>query len=150
MEMNQVRYFLALSETLNFTRAAERCNVAQPSLTAAINQVQPWGSLSLSLTGSQYLHDTSLYQVGMNGIAQIRLFRGFSVQVFGFYTWVRDQLFLPAGAASTEEILLRQRQLETSFNYSTRIGFSYQFGSIFNNVVNPRFGGGGGGPIFFF
>ncbi len=40
MEMNQVRYFLALSETLNFTRAAERCNVAQPSLTAAIKKLE--------------------------------------------------------------------------------------------------------------
>lgn len=36
MEMHQIRYFLALSETLNFTKAAERCNVAQPSLTRAI------------------------------------------------------------------------------------------------------------------
>jgi DNA-binding transcriptional LysR family regulator len=36
MEMHQIRYFLALSETLNFTKAAERCKVAQPSLTRAI------------------------------------------------------------------------------------------------------------------
>jgi len=36
MEMHQVRYFLALCEELNFTRAAERSNVAQPSLTRAI------------------------------------------------------------------------------------------------------------------
>ena len=40
MEMHQVRYFLALSETLNFTRAAERCNVAQPSLTVAIRKLE--------------------------------------------------------------------------------------------------------------
>ena len=40
MEMHQVRYFLALSEELNFTRAAERCNVAQPSLTRAIKQLE--------------------------------------------------------------------------------------------------------------
>ena len=33
MEMHQVRYFLAVCETLNFTRAAENCYVAQPSLT---------------------------------------------------------------------------------------------------------------------
>jgi DNA-binding transcriptional LysR family regulator len=40
MEMHQVRYFLAASETLNFTRAAERCNVSQPSLTAAIKKLE--------------------------------------------------------------------------------------------------------------
>jgi LysR family transcriptional regulator, hydrogen peroxide-inducible genes activator len=40
MEMHQIRYFLALSEELNFTRAAERCNVAQPSLTRAIKMLE--------------------------------------------------------------------------------------------------------------
>ena len=40
MEMHQVRYFIGLCETLNFTRAAERCNVAQPSLTRAIRLLE--------------------------------------------------------------------------------------------------------------
>ena len=40
MEMQQVRYFVALAETLNFTRAAERCNVTQPALTRAIQQLE--------------------------------------------------------------------------------------------------------------
>jgi DNA-binding transcriptional LysR family regulator len=40
MEMHQVRYFLAVARTLNFTRAAEECNVAQPSLTRAIKQLE--------------------------------------------------------------------------------------------------------------
>jgi len=36
MEMQQVRYFLALASTLNFTRAAEQSNVGQPALTRAM------------------------------------------------------------------------------------------------------------------
>jgi DNA-binding transcriptional LysR family regulator len=40
MEMHQVRYFLAVSRTLNFTRAAEECHVAQPSLTRAIKLLE--------------------------------------------------------------------------------------------------------------
>ncbi len=40
MEMHQVRYFLAVSRLLNFTRAAEECHVAQPSLTRAIKQLE--------------------------------------------------------------------------------------------------------------
>ena len=40
MEMHQVRYFVALCETLNFTRAAEHCGVAQPSLTKAIQKLE--------------------------------------------------------------------------------------------------------------
>jgi DNA-binding transcriptional LysR family regulator len=40
MEMHQVRYFLAVAQLLNFTRAAEDCNVTQPSLTRAIKQLE--------------------------------------------------------------------------------------------------------------
>lgn len=40
MEMQQVRYFLALARTLNFTRAAEQSNVSQPALTRAIQQLE--------------------------------------------------------------------------------------------------------------
>lgn len=40
MEMHQIRYFLAVGETLNLTKAAERCNVAQPSLTRAIKALE--------------------------------------------------------------------------------------------------------------
>lgn len=40
MEMQQIRYFVALAQTLNFTRAAEQCNVSQPALTRAIQQLE--------------------------------------------------------------------------------------------------------------
>jgi LysR family hydrogen peroxide-inducible transcriptional activator len=40
MEMHQVRYFLAVAQELNFSRAAERCNVSQPSLSRAIQQLE--------------------------------------------------------------------------------------------------------------
>src|SRR5690349_12456388 len=40
MEMNQIRYFLAVCNTLNFTRAAEQCNVTQPALTRAIHKLE--------------------------------------------------------------------------------------------------------------
>jgi len=40
MELYQIRYFLALCETLNFARAAERCNVSQPSLTRAVQKLE--------------------------------------------------------------------------------------------------------------
>jgi len=40
MEMHQVRYFLAVARTLNFTHAADECHVAQPSLSRAIKKLE--------------------------------------------------------------------------------------------------------------
>ena len=104
---------------------------------------------SVRSRGSQFLSDLSKNQISLFGITRVRLFRGLSFNFFGSVSRVRDQLFLPKGAASDEEILLRRRQLETSYTYRLSGGFTYRFGSIFNNVVNPRFGGGGRTFIFF-
>ncbi len=120
----------------------------QESLTARLGLIQPWGRWSTSLTGSHYFHDTSKYHVTLFGSLSVRLFKGFSVNVSGNYSWIRDQLFIAAADASDDEILLRQRQLATTFSYFTSFGIQYRFGPIFNNVVNPRFGGGGGQEFF--
>ena len=40
MELYQIRYFLAVAETLNFTRASERAFVSQPALTKAIQRLE--------------------------------------------------------------------------------------------------------------
>jgi hypothetical protein len=61
----------------------------------------------------------------------------------GSVSRIRDQLYLKAGDATDEEILLRRRQLATSYRYRFSVGVTYTFGSIFNNVVNPRFREGG-------
>lgn len=115
----------------------------QESLTGRLSIVAPWGRWSTSLTGAHYLHDPGKYNVELSGNINVRLFRGFSVRIAGNYSWIRDQLYVSAAGATQEEILLQQRQLETSYRYFTSFGLEYRFGSIFNNVVNPRFGPGG-------
>src|ERR1700744_4594642 len=40
MELHQIRYFVALAKSMNFTRAAEQCNVPQPALTKAIQKLE--------------------------------------------------------------------------------------------------------------
>jgi hypothetical protein len=102
---------------------------------------QPWGSTRVSLEAANYLHDFSKHRVAFEGRMDVRLFRGFSLNLNGNASRVRDQLYLPKGGASDEEILLRLRRLQTSYRYGLSVGFNYQFGSIFNNVVNPRFEG---------
>jgi hypothetical protein len=102
---------------------------------------QPWGGSSAVFNFTQYLNDPSKYSVGMFGGANIRIFKGFSVNAFGEFNRTRDQVYLPRGLATTEEVLLRQRQLASGYQYFLNFGISYSFGSIFNNIVNPRFGG---------
>jgi LysR family hydrogen peroxide-inducible transcriptional activator len=60
MEMQQVRYFLALCEERNFTRAAKRCGVAQPSLTRAIKQLEDELSGALFYRGKSETRLTKL------------------------------------------------------------------------------------------
>ena len=105
---------------------------------------QPWGSAFSSVNLTQYLNDPKKYSLGVFGGTNVRLFKGFSFNVFGEYSRTRDQIYLPKGTATTEDILLRQRQLFTGYQYFFNFGINYSFGSIFNNIVNPRFGGGGG------
>ena len=105
---------------------------------------QPWGTANAEFNFSQYLTQPSKYSLGVEGFTEIRLFKGFSVNFYGEYSRTRDQIYLPRGEATTEEILLRQRQLFTGYQYFFNFGVSYSFGSILNNIVNPRFGGGGG------
>lgn len=63
MELYQVRYFIALCETLNFTRAAERCNVSQPSLTRAIQNLEAEFGGPLFHRERQNTHLTDLGQM---------------------------------------------------------------------------------------
>lgn len=103
------------------------------------NVLQPWGSTGVSFETSTYLHDPGRHRLELDGGIDVRLFKGFSLNVSGSASRIRDQLYLRAGTATDEEILLRRRQLATGYRYRFSTGFSYTFGSIFNNVVNTRF-----------
>ena len=108
------------------------------SLSAAYSTRQPWGSSSLSANASQFLHDTGKYRFVVSGSTSIRLLRGLSLNFGGSYNLIRDQLSLPARDATPDEILLRQRQVATAYRYFLNFGVSYNFGSLFSTVVNPR------------
>jgi hypothetical protein len=135
-----------LEETLFFRMDEQRLDHA---LNVGYQVTQPWGSAFVSVNGSQFLHDRSKYMLSAFGHGNFRLFRGFSLNLFGNASRINNQLHLPRSGATDEQVLLRQRQLATNYRIGGNIGISYTFGSIFNNVVNPRFGGGGGSAIFF-
>jgi hypothetical protein len=117
------------------------------SLSAAYEVVQKWGSIDLNLNYSNYLHDWSKNNLSLNGFLDLRIAKGLSVNFGGGASLIHDQLGLVKGGATAEEVLLRRKELATQFEYFTSFGFSYTFGSIYNNVVNPRFGNSGGGGM---
>ncbi|MEK7726785.1 MAG: hypothetical protein AAB354_00160 [candidate division KSB1 bacterium] len=110
------------------------------SLTFALESKQPWGSIETELEGSHYLHDFSKNRLELNSQLSLQLFKGVSLELYGSFSLIHDQLSLPKGGATEEEILLQRKQLETQYQYFGSLGISYTFGSIYNNVVNPRFG----------
>ena len=99
---------------------------------------QPWGAVRASLEGSHYFHDFNRYRVELFSRLSVRLFRGLSLIFSGRIERINDQLGLRKGDASLEEILLRRRELATDYEIRGRVGLSYTFGSIYNNVVNTR------------
>ena len=111
------------------------------ALSVRLDLEQPWGSVSTSLTGSHYFFDFSKNRLQLLSFIDVQLFKGFSLNVSGNVALVQDQLYLSGEDLSDEEILLERQQLGTDYEYRLEIGFSYTFGSIYNNVVNPRFTG---------
>ena len=111
----------------------------QERLGIAFEIKQKWGSLACSMVGSNYLHDFSKNNLFVRPEVNIRIFKGLSVRLGGNISVIHDQIALPKAGATLEEILLQQRQLATQYSYWGNFGISYTFGSIYNNVVNPRF-----------
>ncbi len=110
------------------------------TLRATLDVIQPWGSVYASLSGSHYLHDAKKNRLTLYTRLSLKVVQGLSFNINGNVSRIRDQISLRRGDATEEEVLLRRRELETDYNYWGSIGFSYSFGSIYNNIVNPRFG----------
>lgn len=124
-------------ETLRFKTKE---TVGYHSLSGTLSLIQKWGSVSGMLTWSNYLFDWSYYKLRLNTSANIRIFKGLSFNIYGSVASVHNQISLPRGEASLEDVLLRRKMQATEYQFSTSFGLTYTFGSIYNNVVNPRFG----------
>ncbi len=130
-------FFRYFEETIYY-KISER--LLKEVLSISLEITEPWGSAEARVVGSHYFHDFSKNRVEFSGQFSLRLFKGLSVDIFGRFSMIHDQLSLPKGGATIEEILLRRKELATTYDYSLSLGLSYTFGSIFSNVVNPRFG----------
>ena len=139
LALNPVRY---REETI-FGKLRETLFKQELSLTLDLRE--KFGTISLSAEGSNYLNDLGKYRIDTFSIVNLRLYKGLSVYVLGGYSWYHDsQLSLLGREPTYEEQLLRLRELPMTSNHFFAVGFQFQFGSIFTNVINPRFGSTGG------
>jgi len=141
LAVNPVKY----REETVFAKTRE--TLFKESLEATLDLREKWGTVSISAEGSHYFHDFSKNRLDVFGIVSLRLYKGLSV--FGLYgrSWIKDQLSLLGREPTFEEQLLRLRELPMNSNYFLSVGFQFTFGSIFTNVINPRFGSSGGGGM---
>ena len=99
-----------------------------------------WGSIINVLDASFYTQDFNKNNFGLVNIFNFRLFKGFSVNTLIVANLIHDQLYLGKGNLTIEEVLLHRKEIKSSYNYYISLGFNYSFGSMFQNIVNPRFG----------
>lgn len=99
---------------------------------------QPWGNVFSRIRASSFLEDFSKNRFQMNSSVSVRIIKGFSVRFSGNIEFIHDQVNLPAGDASLEDVLLQQKQIATDFELGFSVGVSYTFGSAFNNIINTR------------
>jgi hypothetical protein len=105
---------------------------------------QPWGEAEATFEYANYLDDFEQYRLEFDASASFRIVRGLELELGASASQIRDQLSVARRDATDEEILLELRDLRTDYRLNAFIGFNFTFGSIFNSVVNPRFGGGPG------
>lgn len=109
------------------------------AMNVALSQKEKWGSVKFEVYGYHFLNDLGKSRLSFYSEADVRLIKGLSLNLFGDYSVLHDQIYLPKGGLSREEVLLQQSQLATTYRAFLYMGISYTFGSVLNNVVNPRF-----------
>ncbi|MGD8600988.1 MAG: hypothetical protein PVF19_06545 [Gemmatimonadota bacterium] len=132
----RVQYYDWEEETIFFETEEVR---PQHELELRLFQRQPWGQSVLSLSGRQFLHDPGLWSVSLFGNLEFRVLRGLELEIRGGVDFIEDQIFISAEGLTPEEILLGRFDRPTDFSYFLQFGIGFEFGSIYNNVVNNRF-----------
>lgn len=132
---NRVYYRDYIEETL-FGKTEE--NLWDQAIRIGLRLRRPWGSIYSSLEGRHFFHDFAKNSLELNNRLSMRVVKGLAMNVTANLEFVNDQLYLPKGEASLEDVLLQQKQLSTNYDLYVAFGLSYTFGSIYNNIINTR------------
>ncbi|WP_297099714.1 hypothetical protein [uncultured Draconibacterium sp.] len=110
----------------------------EQSLRLDLQIVQTWGEVKAGLNATNYMHDWTKNRITFDTDLSVRIIRGLSVRMGFTVENVHDQIYLPKGEISLEDLLLNKVQLPSAFEVGANVGIRVQFGSIYNNIVNNR------------
>lgn len=108
------------------------------SLAIEIRFRRNWGNFFSTIRGSHFLHNFKRNRLSIDNSASVRVWKGLTVQLNAEFNIIRDQINLPKGEASLEDVILQQRAIAKSYDLFVGTGINYTFGSIFNNILNTR------------
>jgi hypothetical protein len=138
----RVAYQLGVNSFSYFdTTIYNKLNEVRPyhRITLNIEYNRPWGSIMAGVYHNAYLDNYNQNRTGFNALFALRLFEGFALTFEGQGFYMNDQISLLKNSLSDEAYYLGSQQLPANFNYEINFGIRFTFGSIYNNIVNPRF-----------
>jgi len=138
---NSVRY----RETTQFGVLRE--TLWKESLSLTLDLREKWGTISTTVSGVNYLDHFTKGQLDTFGMISLNVYKGLNVYVLGGWSLIHGQLSLRLREPTDDEIYLRLVELKTNSSSFFAVGVQFTFGSIFTNVINPRFGTSGGGSM---
>lgn len=148
-EFQQRRFIIQYQITPNYRRyfnttifLKDEEMIMSQEVSTRLRYDQSWGRIDIRASAMHFFHDPAINRIEFNPSFNIRIIRGLSVSLSGRYRIINDQLSLELLTdvdPNDPESIIRGVQRPTSFDYSISFGLSYTFGSIYNNVVNPRF-----------
>ena len=85
-------------------------NLGQHELQIAYQIQEKWGSINVSIEGSNYLNDFTKNKIELNGMVSVRIIKGLSVRLWGGVARIRNQLSLVRGEVSEADLLLQLQE----------------------------------------
>ncbi len=111
---------------------------------------QKWGNISVNISWENFLNKFELNKTTISGFnvntlsisgeLEVRLFKGLTVSAYSFSNFTKGIYpNIPRKLFTRDDLLTGSRQYPTERRFYLYFGINYRFGSIYNNVVNPRF-----------
>lgn len=108
------------------------------AISLNLRYIRPWGEFRAEVEASHYLNDFSKNRLESELQLGYRISSGLLLTAEVEIQRIHDQLYLEKGEATLEDLLLEQRRVKTNYDISGSVGVRFTFGSIYNDVVNPR------------